>query len=214
MMSAPAAVSGKNPFAALRRMARPQTAAEHCDFCNLALPPTHRHVLEVATRKIICACDACALRFESVIGRYKLIPRDTRALLDFKMTDAQWEALSLPIQLAFFLHSSPAQKVVALYPSPAGATESLLPINSWEAIAAENAELGEMQGDVEALLVNRLNGAREHYLAPIDVCFELSGLIRLHWRGFSGGDKVWEELGKFFARLRAGAGGGEASENA
>jgi len=60
--------------------------------------------------------------------------------------------------------------------------------------------------------VNRLNGARDYYLAPIDVCFELTGLIRLHWRGFSGGEKVWEELGKYFGRLRAEAGGGEAKD--
>src|SRR5678815_4160095 len=130
-MNLPGVAPGKNPFAALRRMARPQVVSEECDFCNVPLPPTHRHLLEMANRKIICACDGCALRFDNVIGRFKLIPRDTRALPNFTMTDPQWEALSLPIQLAFFFHSSPAGKVVALYPSPAGATESLLPITSW-----------------------------------------------------------------------------------
>jgi hypothetical protein len=42
---------------------------------------------------------------------------------------------------------------------------------------------------------------REYYVVPVDVCFELIGLIRLHWRGFSGGDKVWEEVERFFAKL-------------
>src|SRR3954452_3464429 len=179
-MNTASAVPKRNAFASLRRMARPESAAEECDFCNLPLGPVHRHLVEVATRKIICACDGCALRFDNVVGRYALIPRDTRVLPGFRMTDAQWDSFALPIQLAFFFHSSPAGKVVALYPSPAGATESLLPLSSWEALAAENPELGTMQRDVEALLVNRMNGAREYYLAPIDVCFELAGLIRLH----------------------------------
>src|SRR3954469_15872725 len=202
-MNALAAVSGKNPFATLRKLARPREPAEHCDFCNLVLPPGHRHLIEIATRKIICACDACALRFDNVVGRWKLIPRDTRPLSNFRMTDAQWDAFALPIQLAFFHYSTPAGKVLALYPSPAGATESLLPVGNWEALVSENPELAGMEQDVEALLVNRLNGAREYYLAPIDVCFELAGLIRLHWRGFSGGDKVWDELRAFFARLQS-----------
>jgi hypothetical protein len=30
-------------------------------------------------------------------------------------------------------------------------------------------------------------------------------LIRVHWRGLSGGDKVWEEVDKFFSKLRASA---------
>jgi len=117
------------------------------------------------------------------------------------MTDMQWESFSLPIQLAFFYHDSAANKVVALYPSPGGATESLLPIASWESVTRDNPILRELQPDVEALLVNRLKDAREYYLAPIDICFELVGLIRMHWRGFSGGDKVWQEMEGYFTRL-------------
>jgi hypothetical protein len=198
-------VRRENPFAALRRIAQSTTSAhpvERCEFCSLPLVSAHRHLLEMAARKIVCACDPCALRFENVIGKWKLIPRDSRQFTDFHITDAQWESFSLPIQLAFFFHSTPANKVVAMYPSPAGATESLLTLLNWEALTEENPALKEMQPDVEALLANRLNGAAEYFLAPIDVCFELVGLIRLHWRGFSGGDKVWQEMERFFARLR------------
>ncbi len=190
------------PFAALRRYAQRRTEVELCEFCSLQLAPGHRHVLETTARKVFCACDACALRFENVIGRYKLIPRDSWRLPGFQLTDAQWDSFSIPIQLAFFFHSTAAGKVIAMYPSPAGATESLLPLADWGPIVAQNPRLASMQPDVEALLANRLNDAREYYLAPIDVCFELVGLIRLHWRGFSGGDKVWEEIKGFFARLR------------
>jgi len=55
---------------------------------------------------------------------------------------------------------------------------------------------------VEALLVNRVRGTREHFLVPIDECYRLVGLIRMHWRGLSGGREVWEEIEQFFEELR------------
>ncbi len=198
-------VRRESPFATLRRLARPQSPSERCEFCSAAIPPHHRHLLEVASRNIVCACDGCALRFESAVGRWKLIPRDARPLPDFRIADAEWEALALPINLAFFFYRTPAQKVLAMYPSPAGATESLLPLASWETLVAANPCLARMEPDVEALLVRRLGEAREYYLAPIDLCFELVGLIRLHWRGFSGGDRVWQEIDRFFAKLKGPA---------
>lgn len=183
-------------------MARPKVNVEQCEFCSLQLSPVHRHLLELATRKIICACDACSLRFENVLGQWKLIPRDARPLPDFHITDPEWASLSLPIELAFLFQNTSSGKVLAMYPSPAGATESLLPVVNWQELVKANPVLAEMEPDTEALLVNRLNGAREYYRAPIDVCFELVGLIRLHWRGFSGGDKVWQEIDRFFSKLR------------
>jgi hypothetical protein len=196
-----------NPLDVLRRFARPRPAPalEQCDFCSVPLGVQHRHLLEGGTRKIICACDACALRFDNVVGKYKLIPRDARRLPDFRLTDMQWESFSLPIQLAFFYRDSVAEKVIALYPSPGGATESLLPVSSWDNVVRDNPILAQMQNDVEALLVNRLYDARDYFIAPIDICFELVGLIRMHWRGFSGGDKVWQEIGDYFARLKSTA---------
>jgi hypothetical protein len=100
---------------------------------------------------------------------------------------------------------------VALYPSPAGATESLLALDAWEEIVAENPVLNSIEADVEALLVNRMAQARssavpEFYLLPIDECFKLVGLIRTHWRGLSGGTEVWQEIGRFFAALKTHAG--------
>jgi hypothetical protein len=93
----------------------------------------------------------------------------------------------------------------ALYPSPAGATESLLPLDAWNSLAARNPRLKTMQSDVEAFLVNRVGTKREYYVVPIDFCFELVGLIRKHWRGLSGGDTVWRQVETFFARLSANA---------
>ena len=192
----------ENPLATLARWAKPKPAVEQCEFCSLPLSSVHRHVMEIATLKIVCACDPCALRFENVAGRWKLIPREARVLPEFQLTDAEWDGFALPINLAFFFRSSRAEKVVAMYPSPAGATESLLPLATWNALVAANPSLGGMDSDVEALLVNRLGDARDYYLAPMDLCFELVGTLRLHWRGLSGGEKVWSEIEKFFARLR------------
>jgi hypothetical protein len=192
----------ESPFGTLRRLAQPAAVAEQCEFCSVELTEAHRHLFEPATRKLICVCDPCALRFENVAGRWKLIPRDARPLPNFQLTDAQWDSLALPIQLAFFFECSRTGKMVSMYPSPAGATESLLPLTNWRELVENCGYRLQLQSDVEALLVNRLGPAHEYWLAPIDVCFELVGLIRLHWRGLSGGDKVWGEVELFFARLK------------
>jgi hypothetical protein len=38
---------------------------------------------------------------------------------------------------------------------------------------------------------------------PIDECYRLVGLIRVHWKGLSGGSEVWREIRKFFDSLKA-----------
>lgn len=160
-------------------------------------------MLEMSNGQIVCSCDSCALRFQSVLdGRFKLIPREVHALPDLHLTDLEWESLALPINLAFFFYSTPENRMKAMYPSPAGATESLLPLEAWNSLMGNNVPLARMEPDVEALLVNRVETKREYYLAPIDVCFQLVGLIRVHWRGLAGGDLVWGEIEKFFSRLQ------------
>ena len=86
-----------------------------------------------------------------------------------------------------------------------GATESLLDLADWEELVSRNPVLAGLQPDVEALLVNRTKGAREHWLVPVDRCYELVGLIRTHWKGFGGGTDVWAEVAAFFERLRRDA---------
>jgi hypothetical protein len=205
-MNASAIAGRERPFATLRRFTQraSMSPTERCELCSVSLLDGHRHLLEIAERRVVCACDGCALRFQDVVGgRFQLIPRDGRALPNFRLTDARWESLALPINMAFFCHNSSTGKITALYPSPAGATESLLPLAMWEALVADNPVLASMKPDVEALLVNRVAGAHQYYIAPIDVCYELVGLIRMHWRGLSGGEAVWREIEVFFARLEA-----------
>jgi hypothetical protein len=192
----------------VRRPGARREIIESCEMCNQELAASHQHLLEPVSRKLICACDACAILFSSQGGtKYKRVPRRVRFLPDFRMTDSQWDGLMMPINMAFFFSSTPQGRVVALYPSPAGATESLLSFETWDEIALENPALMEMEDDVEALLVNRIGHARgftnpEYFIAPIDECFRLVGLIRSRWQGLGGGTEVWQEIGRFFTGLR------------
>jgi len=194
--------------ARLRELSRrsPPSSWERCELCRISLGPEHRHLFEMQTRRIVCACEACALRFQNAIGgRFKLIPRDVIALPSLRITEADWETLALPINLVFIFHNSLLGKVVAMYPSPAGATESLLPLPAWATIVTENPALETMEADVQAFLANRVGSTRKYFLAPIDVCYELVGMIRLNWRGLSGGETVWNKVEEFFAALDARA---------
>jgi hypothetical protein len=195
----------------LRQFVRRPSSSEFCEMCHKDLAANHQHLLEPVGRKLLCACDACAILFSSQgQTKYKRVPRRIRFLADFRITDSQWGGLMLPINMAFFFKSTPLGRVIALYPSPAGATESLLSFDTWDEIEFENPVLLEMEPDVEALLVNRIGHSRgfsdpEYYLVPIDECFKLVGLIRIRWQGLSGGTEVWREIGQFFADLKARA---------
>ena len=133
--------------------------------------------------------------------RYRRVPRRVRSLPDLHLDDEAWDSLQLPINLAFFFHSTPAGRVVALYPSPAGATESLVAAEAWGALADDNPALRDLEPDVEGLLVNRIGESRDSYCVGIDQCYRLVGLIRSHWKGLSGGAMVWGEIAGFFADL-------------
>lgn len=195
--------AGLSQLEALRRFVRPRAPLERCDLCSAEVAAEHEHLVEPASRQLLCACQPCAILFSGREGtRYKRVPRRVRFLQDFQLTDAQWESLLIPIGMAFFFYSTATGKMSAIYPSPAGPTESLLDLQSWADILRANHALTEMQPDTEALLVNRIGAAREYYLVPIDECYKLVGLIRAHWRGLSGGTEVWREIARFFAALK------------
>jgi len=142
-------------FATLRQFARAPRPAERCELCSAALAHQHPHLVEIRLRQIVCACEACATLFDGMAaGKYRRVSRRAQLLANFQMADAQWENLLIPINMAFFFQSSVEGKVVALYPSPAGAVESLLPLDAWNEIVQENAILSQLQPDIEALLVN------------------------------------------------------------
>src|SRR4030095_3969259 len=113
-----------------------------------------------------------------------------------------WEVLQIPVRVAFFFTNSDLGKVVAFYPSPAGATESLLPLEAWAEVVAANPAMTDLTPDVEALLVRRAGEGFECFLVPIDARAERGGLGRMHGRGFDGGEEAWEAIDGFFDAVR------------
>jgi hypothetical protein len=201
-------LSGRDgrPFSALRQFARQatQTTEEHCDLCAEPIGHEHRHLLDLSTRGVLCACRACSLLLDSRTaggGTRRLIPDRYLNLVGFEMADAQWESLRIPVNMAFFHTNTQAKRVMAQYPGPMGATESLLSLETWGELEGRNPILRHMEPDVEALLVNRVRNASAHFLVPIDECYKLVGLIRLSWKGIGGGREVWQEIDQFFSGL-------------
>jgi hypothetical protein len=179
---------------------------EQCELCNAPLPSEHRHLLDVETRELLCACRACSLLFDRKAAgaggtHYRLIPERRLRLTDFELSDVAWERLRIPVDMAFFFRSSSAERVMAFYPGPMGATESRLELPAWRELEQDNPVLETLEPDVEALLVNRARGARSHWLVPVDDCYRLVAVIRTRWRGLTGGKDVWLELERFFADL-------------
>ena len=199
----PDALPQPAPWDRLKQFARPKAVTEHCELCGAGLATEHAHLLELNNRHLLCACAACSILFDrSDNPRYRRVPRRVQLLATFNMPDLAWEELHIPINLAFFFHHSTAGRITAFYPGPAGATESLLDLAAWEGLAAANPVLTELQPDVEALLVNRIGERRDYYRVSIDECFKLVGLIRMHWRGLSGGRDAWNQIDRFFADLK------------
>jgi Family of unknown function (DUF5947) len=205
-MKVHAHVSSARGLASLRSFLRKPPEAEHCDLCSLTLAEQHQHLVDPKTRRLLCACEACAILFSSGgETKYRRVPRDSSVLPDFKLSDQTWNSLGIPIGLAFIYSSSTADQILAVYPSPAGPTESALDRESWEELVADNPLLAKLNPDVEALLINRMNGARECFWVPIDECYRLTALVRKHWRGFSGGEEGWAQIERFFTRLKEGS---------
>jgi len=138
-------------------------------------------------------------------ARYRSIPDRYRSDPDHPLTVAEWNALEIPVGLAFFLRSSASGDTTAFYPSPAGATECRLDLEAWGRIAADHPLVAAAAPDVEAILISR--GERDQdgvdaFLVPIDACYELAGRMRLLWRGFDGGAEARQSIAEFLDHVR------------
>jgi hypothetical protein len=196
-------------FASLQALLKKRPASapgERCDYCATPLTSEHSHLVDMTSRRILCSCRPCYLVMEpqgAANGRYKPVPSRYVALDEMAVADAHWDALQIPIGLAFFFFNSAENAMVAFYPGPAGATQSLLSLESWDAIAAGTPALATLEPDVEAVILQRDKQATRSFIAPIDRAYELVGLIRTSWRGFDGGDEVRGRIDGFFADLGA-----------
>ena len=202
--------AGDGPLGVLARIRRPRPTAapvSRCDLCAADVPDDHPHVVDLDDRSLRCACRACALLFTSTgaaAGRFRTVPTRYARLGGPVLGPGQWDELQVPVSVAFFFRNSRRGEVDAFYPGPAGATESLLPLDAWAGIEAGNPALATLEPDVEALLVRAPD---EGYIVPIDACYELVGRLRRTWKGFDGGADARAELDGFFAGVRERARG-------
>ncbi len=181
-----------------------RAAEEHCELCTDLLPEIHPHLVNLQTRALLCACKPCSFLF-SVRGaspRFRTIPEDYRRLAELVLEPWQWDALQIPVGLVFVFFNTALDRTVAFYPSPAGPTESLLDLESWRDVVAANPPIADLEPDVEAVLLRRHeDGTFEGWRVPIDACYELVGLVRMHWKGFDGGSECWAAINGFFESL-------------
>lgn len=195
-----------------------EPAPEVCEMCATPVPALHPHLVQVAERRMICACGPCGFLFSNPgagKGEYRRVPDRYLSDPDFTLTDAQWDALQIPVGMAFFLNNSAQDKIIACYPSPAGATESELDLEAFSTGVGAGRLGAELTPDVEALLVrkamsgpgsaDRAEMPSECLLVPIDACYRLVGIVRLNWRGFDGGPEAWHEIDAFFDAMREAA---------
>jgi hypothetical protein len=185
-----------------------EEAPARCELCNADLAEAHHHYVDVQSRRLSCSCRACWLLSASRDGRESLrrVPDRYATGPAFRLSAAQWDALQLPVATAFFMFNSAVGRTIAFYPSPAGPTESALPLAAWHDVEQSNPWVRTAAPDVEAILVRRhpRDGERyEAFIVPIDACYDLVGRIRVNWRGFDGGDPVRREIDQFFNDVAA-----------
>ena len=183
---------------------------ETCEMCAAAILPEHGHVADLEQSSLQCVCRPCYLLFthsQAGGGRYKGVP--DRYLYDPSrpMSAAEWDELEIPVGLAFFLDSTQAGEVTGFYPSPAGVTECRLDLSAWARIAEAHPLLAAIEPDVEAALITRTDKTNviEHFIVPIDACYELAGRMRMLWKGFDGGTEALQSIAEFLDDVRSHA---------
>ena len=88
--------------------------------------------------------------------------------------------------------------MTGFYPSPAGATECRLDLQAWAALARPIRCSTRPSPTSRPSLICRTGDAGvEHFIVPIDACYELAGRMRLYWRGFDGGTEARASIADF-----------------
>jgi hypothetical protein len=192
---------------ALRRFSARRKVALGCNLCGaeIAPDPEHRHLLETASDRVLCACAACAALFgEDALGRYRALPRDVRALREVSLSEADWQALGVPIRLAFFVRDDErAAGGRAVYPSAAGPVSTSLAPEAFALLESRGAPVSMLLPRVEALLVHSSLAGVRAYRVPVDAGYRLVGLLR---SASNGGSALERFFGELDARCRSGNG--------
>lgn len=164
-------------------------------------------MLDVAASRPVCVCRPCSILFEQPAaagGRYRAIPQRRRPVEGLPPG-----SLHVPVGLAFFVLADDGT-VIAHYPSPGGPTRWEVDGADWQEAVAACGDLAGMTPEVEGLLLNRGGGRAGHlgvsraeaWVVPVTDCYRLVAVVREHWEGLSGGDRVWQAVAQFFDELR------------
>ena len=159
-------------IASLRRLTRPSAgqsrpappaagAVEVCDLCGKELDPDHRHLLHLTERQH-------PLRLRELRRAARRRPRaaaDRHADRLARRLRPARRALGRRSRSRSGSPSSSTRArsggIVALYPSPAGATESELDLDAWSRAAERRTRCSmSLEPDAEALIVNRMPSRR------------------------------------------------------
>ncbi|MFB7208846.1 DUF5947 family protein [Streptomyces sp. NPDC056255] len=204
MIAAGRSASPASTLLRLRRDRPRPVAGERCEMCAEPIGGSHSHVVNLDGRAMMCCCRPCYLLFtdEDAELRYRAVPERYLHFAGVTVDGRAWDELQIPVGLAFLFRNSVQDRMVAFYPGPAGATESELPLDAWDAVVESSPELAVLRPDVEALLIRRTAGSDGScHLVPIDACYELAGQLRSLWRGFDGGSEARAAMDGFFARV-------------
>lgn len=183
----------------------PAEKVQRCEMCAEPIGEWHGHVVDLEGRGLMCTCRGCALLFTTEGaggGRFKTVPERYRHAANVPLAEMTWDSIGIPVAMAFFFTNTAMERTVAFYPSPAGATESLLSLEAWTDLLGAIPEFGDLKADVEALLVHKQEEGFEFFAVPIDACYQLVGLVRMYWKGFDGGEEAWKAINEFFDGLR------------
>lgn len=214
------ATAGTPPLLQLRRALAARPRGPRCELCQVPIAPEaapgapgpgapgldlgsrgHDHLLAPARREVRCVCAGCArARAEAAPREWVRIRRRVHRLGPLALDPDPFASLGVPVRVVFFARNA-AGEARACYPSPAGVTEAPLDPVAWDALTAGRPELAALAPEAEVLLVHALGDARDAWIVSLDLALRLVGLVRRHWRGFTGGREVVVELRRFLAAL-------------
>jgi hypothetical protein len=197
-------VSALSALRPLVLSARRRASAQVCDICAAPLLGDHQHVVDFDAQRLCCACEACAVSFDGYgTRRHRTVPARVRTDPELVLGDEELAALGVPVGLFFLYYCSRTARWAGFFPGPAGPTEAELCQDACAALVCRSQLVQSLAPDVEALLVrHRPHHPSEAFAVPIDACYRLTALLRLHYRGFDGGDEARHVLDEFFGDLR------------
>ena len=179
---------------------------ERCEMCGVAIAerarPRRGHPGPPAALRLPPLLPAVQRRR----GRWRPLPwrgrRPSASSTTWSSTEADWAALQIPVELAFFLSQGDPPTYAAFYPGPSGATESTLDLARVAATSSPPTPPWRPSSPTSRrYCCATTTPASRCYVTPVDVCYELVGIVRAHWVGLAGGAEVWARIDAFFDGL-------------